>query len=333
MKPIRFWQNVDRELFDNEIRPLGQPAVLKGFCNFWPAVEFVKNGNEALAQYLNSCSKNQIYRFARVKEPEENCFHYDNDLHGLNFDWFQTNLPDFFKLLLSQNKDKTQSMALQGMSIKEYLPQFAIENSNPILGQNFNSLMWVSNASNVATHQDPFENIACVIAGKRRFTVFPPAQIKNLYMGPLHFTPAGNPISMVHLTKPDFEKYPKFKNALEEAQFADIEIGDAIYLPYHWFHHVSSIEPFNILVNYWWTDARTDIGSTWDALMSSMLSIGNLPLEQRLAWREVFNNYVFFQDEMPFEHLPKHAQGPVLNLKPEDCVKVKRAIIEAMLKR
>ena len=53
--------------------------------------------------------------------------------------------------------------------------------------------IWLGNRSRIAAHQDLPDNLACVVAGRRRFTVFPPEQLPNLYIGPLDFTPAGQP--------------------------------------------------------------------------------------------------------------------------------------------
>jgi hypothetical protein len=39
----------------------------------------------------------------------------------------------------------------------------------------------------VQTHFDLPSNIACVVGGLRRFTLFPPEQLPNLYVGPLEF--------------------------------------------------------------------------------------------------------------------------------------------------
>ena len=62
--------------------------------------------------------------------------------------------------------------------------------------------LWMGSKTNVAAHFDSSDNIACVIHGKRRFTLFPPDQIKNLYIGPLDRTPAGQSISLVDFEKP-----------------------------------------------------------------------------------------------------------------------------------
>jgi oxalate decarboxylase/phosphoglucose isomerase-like protein (cupin superfamily) len=64
---------------------------------------------------------------------------------------------------------------------------------------------------------------------------------------------------MVHVTAPDFDKFPRFADALDSAEEAELSPGDAIFIPRDWFHHVESLERFNILVNYWW-DAASDRG-------------------------------------------------------------------------
>ncbi len=112
--------------------------------------------------------------------------------------------------------------------------------------------------SRTPTHVDEWNNIGCVVAGRRRFTLFPPEQIANLYIGPLDFAPTGAPMSLVSLRNPDFARYPKFREALAAAHVAELGPGDAIFIPPLWWHHVESLEPFNVLVNYWWHDTVGD---------------------------------------------------------------------------
>ena len=87
--------------------------------------------------------------------------------------------------------------------------------------------LWIGNRTRTAAHFDLPQNIACVISGRRRFTVFPIGQLPNLYVGPLDFTPAGQAISLVDFHAPDFERYPRFREALRHAQVAELEPGDA----------------------------------------------------------------------------------------------------------
>jgi hypothetical protein len=68
--------------------------------------------------------------------------------------------------------------------------------------------IWIGNAITTATHFDMNYNIACAVAGRRRFTLFPPDQLKNLYLGPLEFTPAGPPVSMVDIARPTWNAFP-----------------------------------------------------------------------------------------------------------------------------
>ena len=106
----------------------------------------------------------------------------------------------------------------------------------------------------VAPHYDINDNLACVAAGSRKFTLFPPDQINNLYLGPTLNTPAGVPISLVDIRDPDLKRFPKYTQALDAGFEATLNAGDAIFIPALWWHGVESLETLNILVNYWWGD-------------------------------------------------------------------------------
>jgi hypothetical protein len=151
-------------------------------------------------------------------------------------------------------------MAAQSMIAERYFPEFARAHPMPLVPGTAGPRVWIGNAGKVATHNDPVENVAVVAAGRRRFTLFPPSAEDDLYLGPKHPTPAGARISMVHVTAPDLDRYPRFASALEVAQEAELSPGDAIFIPRDWFHHVEALERFNVLVNYWWDACKGENG-------------------------------------------------------------------------
>jgi hypothetical protein len=153
------------------------------------------------------------------------------------------------------------------------------------------------------------QNIACVVGGQRRFTLIPPEQLVNLYVGPVDFTIAGQPLSLVDFLNPDYEKYPRFKDALAAAQIAEMEPGDAIYIPSMWFHHVESLSPVSVLVNFWWRDAEPYMYTPFLTMLQAVISMKSLPANEKEAWRNMFDHYIFERDGNPMEHVPEHARG------------------------
>jgi hypothetical protein len=204
------------------------------------------NANDTLADVLRA-------------DPEEGGrFHYTADGRSLNFVRGRGNIPGLIAGLRQQeNAPKPYAMAAQGLVADYYLPGFARAHPMPLVPASAEPRLWIGNAATVATHNDPIENVAVVAAGRRRFTLFPPEAEPSLYMGPAHPTPAGTPVSMVHVTAPDLDRYPLYADALGSAQEAELTPGDAIFIPRDWFHHVEALEKFNVLVNYWW-DAQKD---------------------------------------------------------------------------
>jgi hypothetical protein len=76
-----------------------------------------------------------------------------------------------------------------------------------------------------------------------------------------------------------------------------------------WWHHVEGLEPFNILVNYWWRDTAKYLGQPQDALNHALLAIRDLPDDEKALWRQLFDHYVFGDPEMPRAHIPEGARG------------------------
>ena len=109
---------------------------------------------------------------------------------------------------------------------------------------------------------------------------------------------------MVDLRQPDLSRYPRFSQALEASQEAYLEPGDALYIPTLWWHSVESLDSINVLVNYWWTGAQSGADSPFLSLLYGISSISQLPVEQREAWRNFFDQFVFQIDSDPAAHLP-----------------------------
>ncbi|HEY7808889.1 MAG TPA: cupin-like domain-containing protein [Allosphingosinicella sp.] len=319
------YQRTDRRRFEEEIRPAGQPAVLRGLVADWPAVQATQRSDEELFAYMRGFYNDQPIR-AIVGEPEiEGRFFYNADVTELNFRPAASPLGPFLdRLLRDREHPRPYAMAVQSTPVPELLPGMELENRVDLLDADVVPRLWMGNATRVATHYDLKENIGCVVAGRRRFTLFPPGQIGNLYPGPFELTPAGTPVSMVDLAAPDLENYPRFAVALEAAQVAELEPGDAIYIPFQWWHAVDSLAPVNLFINYWWNPAP-DFGNPYDALLHGLLTIRNLPDEQRSAWRAMFDHYVFGANGDPTDHLPPHARG-FLGASPQDLWRVRATL-------
>jgi len=308
--PIAEYSGVDRTEFREKIRPLGQPAVLRGVAADWPAVTVARRSDEDLIAYLRRFGRDQRVAVI-VGDPEiEGRFFYTDDFRSLNFKGGMSPLDSFLDRLLRDREDERPfAIAVQSEAVPALLPGFENENRIDLVDADVIPRAWIGNRIRVAPHYDLMENIGVVVAGRRRFTLFPPDQLKNLYVGPFELTPAGTPVSIVDANNPDLERFPRFAEALKWAQVAELEPGDAIYIPFHWWHGVDSLEPINLFINYWWNDRRRDLGNPYDALLYAFYAVKALPEDQRAVWRMVFDHYVFGVNGDPAEHLPTDARG------------------------
>jgi hypothetical protein len=332
-QPIAEFRGMDSAEFREKIRAAGQPAILRGFAADWPAVQAGRRSAEELVAYLKR------FRVPRpvaviIGPPEiEGRFLYSDDFRSLNFNRAKSPLDPFLdRLLRDRDNPRPYAIAVQSEEVPSLFPGFERENRIELVGPNVVPRAWIGNRIRVAAHYDLMENVGIVVAGRRRFTLFPPDELKNLYVGPFELTPAGTPVSLVDPDNPDFERFPRFREALKRAQVAELEPGDAIYIPFHWWHAVDSLEPVNLFINYWWNDARPGVGSPYDALLHAIYGIKALPADQREVWRMVFDHYVFEADGDPVEHLPEHARGMLGDLTPEQLGRM-RATLRQLFQR
>lgn len=329
MRKIKEWHDVDRSVFENEILPGDRPAVMRSLVRHWPAVQASAGSSAAAADYLKKFDSGAAVN-AVVGHPDINGrFFYSDDLKGFNFEPRKVSVSAALDTLVSLiEAPEPPAIALQAVPVPEALPRFHEDNPMPLLDGNVAPRIWLGNKATIATHFDNNHNIACVVSGSRRFTVFPPEQVGNLYIGPLLRTPGGSPISMVDLREPDYSRFPRFAEALETAEEATLEPGDAIFIPILWWHGVQSLDPLNVLVNYWWNDAPSVHDKPFLALVHSMLMLSKLPAAQRESWRALFDHFVFQTQGDPGADLPEDAQDMQRTLSPEERDRVRALLAQ-----
>ena len=306
---IREVAEVDFGLFHQEIRPASEPVVMRGLVRDWPAVAAAQESDAAIVDYLIECGPTKPVGAIAARPEEKGRFFYNEDLTGFNFVSGRGQLEMFLRDLLAVgNEANPPAMAMQSEVIPDVLPAFGEANRLALLPE-VAPRIWIGNRIRVSPHCDLMENVACVVAGRRRFTLFPPEQVTNLYPGPFELTPAGTPVSMVDPLAPDLDRYPRFAAAWATAQQAELAPGDALYIPYMWWHGVESLEPVSILVNYWWNEGPANLSTPYDAMLHNILAFRHMPPDQRAVWKTMLDYYIFESEGDPAAHLPEHAKG------------------------
>ena len=289
-----------------------EPLLLKGLVADWPIVQAGRESAAAAAEYLLRFYDDAPVGVGTGAPEMAGRFFYNEDMSGLNFDSHGAKLDQVLaEILKHEHADEAPSIYVGSTAIDDCLAGFRAENDLDFGEFAPLASFWLGSRSRIAAHWDLPDNVACCAVGRRRFTLFPPEELKNLYVGPLHFTPSGREISLVDFQDPDFVRFPKFREALNRAQVAELEPGDAVFVPSMWWHHVEGLDDFNLLVNYWWRRSPSYMGTPANALNHAILSIRELPREQREAWQGIFEHYVFAAEPENFEHIPEHARGPL----------------------
>jgi len=334
MKAIPERREVDPARFREEITSRYEPAVMRGVVKDWPAVAHGRKSADAFCAYVAKFDSGKAVDVIRMPPSANGRIFYNDALDGFNFTRDRGAISSAIRQVAREARfEKPTGVAVQSAPIGECIPGFAAANVLSILDAGVAPRIWFGNAVVTPAHFDESHNVACVVAGRRRFTLLPPEQIANLYIGPLGFAPTGTPISLVDFREPDFGRFPRFREALEHAFVAELEPGDAIYIPALWWHHVESLDKCNALVNYWWRESIGPAGkanSALNALLLAILDLRHLPPEQRAAWRNIFEHYVFTGGEGTASHIPAARRGVLGDISPQLAQQI-RAFLASQL--
>lgn len=304
-----------------------KPTIFKGAARHWPLVaKGLQGAQEAIAYLASFDAGRPIVGYTGAPEIKGRFF-YNADLTGLNFERGRFLLKDYLAQIEAHLDDpKAPSFYIGSTDLDIFLPGIRQENdlilNDPMFEANPPVVsIWIGNRTVATAHYDMSNNLACCMVGHRRFTLFPPDQVANLYPGPLEPTPGGQVVSMVDFSAPDFDRFPRFREALDHALVADLEPGDVLFYPALWWHHVEALDSFNAMINYWWNQSPAFMDTPMNTILHGLLSLRDRPEAEKQAWRNLFDFYLFGSADTAAAHLPDHAKGP---LAPLDAMEARR---------
>ena len=325
---------LDEAVFRAEVLPLARPRVFRGAVAHWPAVSAAREGDAALCAYLRAQGGDaQVEAFFLAPAAGGRVFYADDSLSRLNYDRRSLPLAELLSLLFEYRAAaKPPAFYAGAVRMPQVMPGFVRDNPLPFPSPSAEPLvsLWIGNRTRVAAHWDLPSNLICVVGGRRRYILFPPQQIGNLYPGPLEFTPAGQPVSLVDFHAPDLARFPRFAEAARHAQVAELGPGDALYLPSLWWHHAESLDVIGAMVNAWWREAPAHATTPSTTLQHALLTLRDLPPDERAAWRALFDHYIFDDPQAAVSHLPEAARGILGAMTPEQAARLRAHIARSL---
>ncbi|MCH6482125.1 cupin-like domain-containing protein [Pseudoxanthomonas sp. LH2527] len=316
--PIRTLEAVDADALPlDALLADGEPVVLRGIARDWGLVHAGSRSTQEAMAYLRGFDAGVPIQYSFGGPEIEGRPFYNDDFTRLNFEVRRGLLAQVLDEITDHLQDaRPPTYYIASLLIDRALPGFSQANDLGLAARGIEAppSIWIGNRVVASCHFDAPDNLACCAVGRRQFTLFPPEQIENLYPGPFEPTPGGQVVSVVDFDRPDFARYPRFRTALASARTALLEPGDALFIPSMWWHHVRSLEPFNVLVNYWWRRSPAFLSSPLPALHHALWTLRDLPAHEKQAWAKIFEYYVFGPGERAGEHLPEQARdllGPI----------------------
>jgi len=160
-----------------------KPLIFKGTVSDWPIIAAARDGTQALITYLKARDNGRPVETFRQAPDGDGKYFYDGDMTGFNFARAAIPLPAVLDRL---GRPDAEPIYIQSALLRDHMPMVKSENTLP--GIAAEPRIWIGNRSKTQIHFDLYDNLACMVTGRKRFVLFPPDQVGNLYMGPFETT-------------------------------------------------------------------------------------------------------------------------------------------------
>ncbi|MHA6718843.1 cupin-like domain-containing protein [Sphingomonas sp. RS6] len=299
----------DPAAFQDAVMVHCEPVLLRGVARQWPIVACDDIGSTT-EQMLEFDQGREADLFVGNPEIGGRYGHADATLRAFNFAHRTMPFAEAVRRIVdTADVPGHDTLYMGSLTSETYLP--GIERLTPLafLPPAVRPRFWIGHKSAIPCHYDTMDNVACVVAGQRRFTLYPPDAIADLYVGPIDNTPAGQPVSLAAASPGPDARYPRFEHARHRAINAELQPGDAIYIPKLWWHQVEATGSVNLLVNFWWDGFAAGPDQPYTSMLLAMIAIAERPPAERAAWRAWFDHYVFRPDGHPLDFLEPGQRG------------------------
>lgn len=285
------------------------PVVLRGAARHWSIVA-AGDVRAAAEKILAFDAGKDADLFVGAPDMAGRYRHDETDVRAFNFAHQTLPFAQALRRILDTADLPGRDMLYMGsLTAETYLPGIEALTALPFVPPTVRPRFWFGHESSVACHYDTMDNVACVVAGKRRFTLYPPDAIDDLYVGPIDITMAGQPVSLAASSAAPEAHYPRFERVRHRALVAELEPGDALYIPKLWWHQVDATSSVNMLVNFWWDGFAAGPDQPYTTMLLAMIAIAERPDAERAAWRAWFDHYVFRREGHPLAFLPPEQHG------------------------
>lgn len=306
-----------------------QPVVISGLFDHWPALAAGQTPR-TMNTYLKAMDRGAQTTVMEAPFSSGGRYVYGSDLREFNFTKRSRGISETLdQIERNLARPEAPFTAIQMLPLTSHLPAFVADNTIAMIPPQITPRLWIGGPLKTQTHNDRDHNLACVVAGRRRFLLFPPDQVNNLYVGPLDNPP---PLSLVDPEQPDYDRFPRFREAMARAVVAHLEPGDALFMPKYWWHHVTSLDPYNAMVNYWWGDNASGLDGANDAFQTALLALGQLPPGESAYWKAMFDAYVFKTQGDATAHIPDGMKGVLGPMNRAMRDRLKRELRQAYLR-
>ena len=320
----------DAAALDALLKSSDTPFVIRGLVDHWPLVQAGKRSGREARDYLVQHARKRPFTVSLGPPGHNGRLFYDAEME-MNFQTARGELAAIMKGIDdNEERENPPTIYLTSVDVHDYFEGLHEANHVDLGTREPITSIWIGTRTVVAAHNDFPDNLACCAVGRRRFTVFPPDQFRNLYLGPIDNTPAGRAVSMVDFHDPDLEAHPRFAEAIKHALVADLEPGDAVFVPSLWWHHVEGRDRFNAMINYWWRDTPRWLGQPQDALNHAILAVRDLPDDEKATWRALFDYYVFENGDDVASHIPAGKRGILERLTPESANRIRTFLMRTI---